>query len=245
MREIELLAALILATAYIIGCNVDAVRFKHRRRWISAAAGVSLAYIFVHVIPELSDSQAAYLESVGGRGLIFVETRVYLAALAGFVLFYGLDSMVFSMRTPEHLDDRSHHNEITIYWIHIIGFAVYSVMVGYLLVDWARGFQALILYTVALAFHLLVVDHSLRSEYTSKYDRSGRWILAGAVLAGWVIGAFAPLSAAHLAVLVGFISGGVVFNSLKDELPKSGEGSFVPFALAAIVYSLLLVISEE
>jgi uncharacterized protein YqgC (DUF456 family) len=246
MRELgSLIAAVILALAYTLGSKVNAVHIRHRRRWISIAAGASVAYVFIHVFPELSESQTVLLEVVKERGLLFAETRVYLAALIGFILFYGLDSMVFHTRTPEHSKNQLHHNQSIIYWIHIIGFAVYNAIVGYLLVDWARGIQALVLYAATLSFHLLVVDHSLSKEYGTPYDRSGRWMLAGAILVGWLIGFFAPLDPANLAILVGFISGAVVLNSVKDEFPESGQGKFIPFTLAAVVYALLLLLSER
>jgi hypothetical protein len=115
-------------------------------------------------------------------------------------------------------------------------------IVGYLLVDWTKGSLSLVLYTVAFSLHLLVVDHSLREEYGVLYDRSGRWLLALSVLMGWLIGVLIRLDPTNLAILVGFTSGGVVMNSIKDELPKSGEGRFIPFFIGALVYSILLSI---
>ncbi len=102
----------------------------------------------------------------------------------------------------------------------------------------------LVLYTVALTRHFLVIDHALREEYGPPYDRSGRWLLAASVVLGWVVGVFAPVQPALLSLLVGLISGGVVINSIKDELPKSGKGRFAPFAAAAVGYSLLLLLSQ-
>lgn len=238
----SLLAAFVLSLAYILGKKVDAVHVAHRRRWISIAAGVSVAYVFVHVLPELSETQAMLLEAVQEQRLLFTEVQVYLAVLIGFILFYGIDSVVVFTRTPEHLVEQTHRREDTVYWVHLAGFAVYSAMVSYLIVDWTRGFMSLILYTAALALHLLVVDHSLRTEYGARYNVQGRWLLAGSLLTGWLIGVFAPLQPAPLAAFVGFISGGVVINSLKDELPQSGVGRFIPFAFGALTYSLLLLV---
>lgn len=41
--------------------------------------------------------------------------------------------------------------------------------------------------------------------------------------------------------IMGFIAGGVVVNSLKEELPEKGEGRVFPFVLGAFGYAALLL----
>ena len=239
-----LLAALLLAGIYAFGERLHLGRIGSRRAWVSAAAGVAVAYVFIDVLPELSERQTAFLEQVTGRGLAAPEYRGYLAALLGFVLFYGLEKMALASRT-EALDLGHEHGESSrVYRIQVAGFAAYSALIGYLLVERAeQGLLSLSLYSVAMALHFLVTDHALIHEHGQPYLTSGRWVLALAVLLGWAIGVLAPLSVSVMVVLFGFIAGGVVINSVKGELPEEGEGRFWPFALGAGGYALLLMLS--
>jgi hypothetical protein len=65
------------------------------------------------------------------------------------------------------------------FWLRIAAFALYSSFIAYLLVDnsW-NDVQSLLLYSLAMAFHLLLVDHSLAEQGHKLYESRGRWILA-------------------------------------------------------------------
>lgn len=241
MRYVSLIAAVVLSLAFVFGIRIRIDQFAHRRRWISTIAGASIAYVFVYIFPELGENQAIFTRVTEG-GLLSSEVEVYLAALIGFVLFYGLDTLAFTSRTPEHSIDASHSNENLIYGAHIGAIALDIALISYLLVEWNRSLHSLVFYSIAMFFHFIVIDHSLRLEYKTRYDRQGRWILAIAVLVGWVCGAFLPLPEPTVAILVGFVAGGVAIYGLKDELPKAGDGRFIPFALGAAVFSFLLLV---
>jgi hypothetical protein len=89
LKPASLFAALVLAAVHILGPR--ALPFERRvpRRTLSVAAGVSLAYIFLDVLPGLAVRDRALVESAGP--LRFIEQRIYVVALAGFVFLYSLD----------------------------------------------------------------------------------------------------------------------------------------------------------
>ena len=90
------------------------------------------------------------------------------------------------------------------------------------------------------------MNHSLYREHGADYTRVGRFILAGAVLAGWasaVLIAAIPIPA--LVTGLGVVSGGVVMNSMIMELPSEREGRFWPFALGATAYTALLLVGPS
>ncbi len=49
----SLVTALGLAAVYVLGPRIRPVNTKHSRRWLSLAAGASVAYVFVDILPEL------------------------------------------------------------------------------------------------------------------------------------------------------------------------------------------------
>ena len=234
-------AALVLAAVYALGRRLRAVEVPHRRRWVSAASGVSVAYVFVDLLPELAARQQAFVKAAG-VDLLFAEQRIYVVALAGFVVLYGLEHMVLASRGRRPASAEGEPGD-PVYRLHVAGFAVYSALIGDLLVERAAsGRLALFLYSLAMALHFLVVDHSLRHEHGATYDRRGRWVLAASVLAGWLVGMAVRVPEALLARVFAFVAGGVVITSATAELPGERQGRFAPFALGAAVYAILLLV---
>jgi hypothetical protein len=213
-----------------------------RRRWVSVAAGVSVAYVFVDVLPELGAQHRTFREAAG-EGLLFAEQRIYVLALLSFVVLYGLEHMVLASRERRR-EGAAAGVADPVYWLHLGGFAAYSALIGYLLVERAeRGPLPLAVYGLAMALHFMIVDHSLREEHGRIYDRGGHWVLAASVLVGWMAGAATPLSEVVFARLFAVLAGGVVITSLKAELPGEREGRFWPFCLGAAAYAVLLFLA--
>jgi hypothetical protein len=239
----SLVAAAALAAAYIFGGKFEAEFRSHRRGWLSAAGGVATAYVFVHLLPELYELQAVFTKATSGANLPFPERRVYISALVGFVVMYGLDHLVSQTRDARRINGENAQKGGTVYWCHLGGFAVFSSLVSYLMVNEGNlGPLYLTLYVCAMSFHFLAICHSLRVEHGALYDRSGKWVLAAGVLAGWAMGSVGFLPEAFVATLMGFVGGGVVINSLIMELPKEKEGRFWPFFAGAIGYGLIVLL---
>ncbi len=211
-----------------------------RSVWLSAAGGVSVAYVFVHLLPELAEGQEAVAEAVSGP-LVAVERHVYLVALAGLACFYGIEWA--SRRSREGRRARG-DDDLTapgVLWLSIGSFGIYNLLIGYLVVHGRDDNRALILFTAAMAVHFLTTDAGLIRHHGHAFRRTGRWILVAALVAGWVVGRLTGIGDAALAVLVAFIAGGVVLNVLKEEVPGERQARFVPFAAGAALYAALLL----
>jgi hypothetical protein len=207
----------------------------HRRR-ISIAAGVSVATIFVDILPQVSENQARFSANGHLAAALFPEQAVYLAALFGFVLFFGIQYM--SVAVPAEKEKPG----AVFYGLQIAAFATYYSLISYLMVHsiW-KGVPALLIYAFAMAFHLLLVDYSLAEKRPQLYATRGRWVLAIAVIAGWSIGVVTSIPDQWLARITGFVAGGVIMNSLVVELPEGRGGRFWFFASSAAIYALVLI----
>ena len=238
-----LICALVLAAVHLQSGQLRFLEGIPRSRWLSAFAGVSVAYVFVHLLPELARGQQA-IEGEGTEGrkagpiLDFLEHHVYLAALVGLAVFYGVEKHSLASRRGRSGEDRTSDDA---FWLSIGSFAVYNAIVGYLLL---RGeleeLSALVLYTVALAVHFVINDFGLREHHKEAYERTGRWVIAAAVLVGWVLGVATEISERALALILAFIAGGVILNVLKEELPGERRAHFLPLVAGAALYTVLL-----
>ena len=57
-----------------------------------------------------------------------------------------------------------------------------------------------------------------------------------------MVGLFFGVSEAAIAVLFGFLAGGVIMNVLKEELPEDRESRFWALALGAAAYAVILLV---
>jgi hypothetical protein len=123
----------------------------------------------------------------------------------------------------------------------LVGKAAYTTLIGYLFFHrLAAGLEDLLLFFVAMALHFVVNDHVLREHHKDAYLRKGRWVLAAAVVLGWV-GLLTEIPKVAIAVLTAFLAGGVIMNVLKEELPEERESRFWAFALGAAFYTVILL----
>ncbi|MFZ0389509.1 MAG: hypothetical protein WAN36_03545 [Calditrichia bacterium] len=243
MLSIQIIVILVFVLIHIFAGKL---RFLHgipRSRWLSTAGGISVAYVFIHVLPELGRAQ----ERLGEQfpALTFIEHHAYLVALLGLAVFYGLERMVKSSKAGEHSGAEKGETPVGtgIFWIHIISFSFYNSLIGYLLVHREeQDLRGLLFFSIAMALHFLITDYGLREDHQKTYRRVARWILAAAIICGWGLGLAVKVGEAFTAILFAFLAGGVILNVLKEELPAERQSRFFPFASGAALYAVLLLL---
>ena len=244
-----LLVAAAFAAVHLFAGRLRFISLLPRSRYLSAAGGVGVAYVFVHLLPELAE----YQEHVGGHfedgsPLARVEVHVYLLALVGLIAFYGLDRL--AVRTRRGGDggdgDGDAHPEAGVFWLHVATFALYNGLIGYLLLHREpadAGTRGLVVYAVAIGLHFVTNDFGLHQHFPARYRRVGRFVLAAAVLLGWLVGYLGPSPDPLLVgALFGLLAGGIVLNTLKEELPEERDSSFWAFLLGSLAFGGLLLL---
>lgn len=260
----EALATSLLATAVLAGVfvlpwprNVMDEGTPGYRGLVSFAAGIAVAYVFIDLIPEFSGLGDELLEEEP-LPLPFPEYVVYMAALLGFMLFYGLERLV-RWQGPKERREREggeplssqelkelaeEQDERVDYQIKVWGMAAYAGFVLYLMTAAIRdgSREGLAVYVLAMLFHFIGVRHGLRYEFPDAYMSRGRWILAGVAVAGAVLGLSFDLSLAAEALLLGVLGGMVIMNTTVMELPSENQGRFGMFVLGGVLYAALLMV---
>lgn len=85
------------ASLHVLGQQLRFLDRVPRSRLLSAAEGVSVAYVFVHLLPELAEAQATVAGRVTGP-LAVLNEHVYLMVLLGLVVFYALERQAVRSR---------------------------------------------------------------------------------------------------------------------------------------------------
>jgi hypothetical protein len=231
-------AEILFASVFIAGHRFHPFSswIPDRRTIISFGAGMSSAYVFVHVMPELHGVRGAFVSSVSSP-LPFEGMIIYFFALLGFLVFYGLDHLRTRFSTTD-----GPQNSTMGFRLHLGGFAIYIWLISYLLVNKIEdNHYSITLYVIAMTFHFLTVNFSLQEEYAAQYNGTGRFVLAAISVFGWAVGLLITLPSYVLAALMAFVSGGIIMNSSLMELPSEKDGRFWPFLAGGIFYGLILL----
>jgi hypothetical protein len=251
VERTELFAGVAAAALSAVHLGAGHLRFLGGvpRRWLlSAFSGVSIAYVAVHLLPEVAAGQEVLGAATDGGALRDLERHAWLLLLAGLVSFYALELVTRRARgeTVDGDDDGARPERTTagIYSLSIGSFAAYNVLVGYLLPERAGDGGALALFTLALGVHFVVNDFGLQDHHRDRYEHLGRWILATAVLVGWGLRLVGHVPTEVRAAMVAFLAGGIVLNVLKEELPEPRRSRIAPLVGGALAYSALLLIAE-
>jgi hypothetical protein len=239
MLILSLLLAIALALVHVSASSWKFLEMIPRRRWRSVAGGVSIAYLFLEIFPELSHSQET-LQRVNIPALEYLEDHVYLLSFVGLTLFYGLESLALRSRALNRKVIGEDLTSFEIFGLHIFSFAIYNALLGYLLEEMQPRLISYVLFFIAFALHFMVNDHSLREHHKRLYDKYGRWILASAIVTGAVLGQTLAVHEATIAAVRSLVAGAIILNILKEELPEERESCFWSFMIGAIVYGVLI-----
>ncbi len=229
------------------------------RRVVSISGGAAVAYVFVHLLPELNAAKETFVGATATLGLPFPELRVYGAALLGFMLFYGLEHLVTwsslrAARTKVQVGVGAGAGEIVLsadedategfHTRVLIGsYALYAFVIAYGMAHTMEaGGGQLALFAIAMGLHFVGVVHGLRRECRRLYDTWGRRLLAAAALAGWAVALLWPLGQGAATTLLGFVAGSVIMNTVTLELPGRKDGRFFAFLAGGISYSAVLLL---
>ena len=233
---------LFLGLVHIVAGQWHWIERVPERQWLSFGAGISIAYVFVEVLPKLSYGQAT-LAGTAGKLSQALGQEVYLFALVGLVTFYSLEVFAKRSRVANRGQTGEDCTSPGAFWVHTSSFALYNALLGYLLREAEhQGLLNCTLLFFALMLHFTVNSHALRSHHKALYNRFGRWLLALAVVGGYVVGTLYMLDKASIAILWAFVAGGLILNVIKDELPQHRETSLGAFLTGMSGYAALLVI---
>lgn len=199
-----------------------------RLRWLSFSGGLAVAYVFVYVLPSLHREQQQLKDYAS---TFTMASELYFVGLLGLLLFYGVENAVSAAQ------EKGKAKNGGFFWLQIGFFTVYNMLIAYIVViSYVKGVQALF-YGTAIGLHFIAVAHDLWRKSPERYNKVGRYVLASGIFVGWGIGMMVNLSSIVQSLIFAFISGAMILNVLKNELPKERDAHFPTFALAIVSYT--------
>ncbi len=214
------------------------------RRIVSFSVGMAVAYVFVHLLPELAAATTEFVELDAARELPFPHLRIYGAALLGFMIFYGLVNMVrWTRLTGAKAEEREETVRLKIL---TASYALYVFVVCYAMAhEMQAGGGQLALYALAMGLHFVGFAYSLRRDSSKIYAQWGRHLLAAAALLGWAGALLLPLPESYAYTLLGFVAGVLIMDTVTSELAGQAEGRFFAFLTGGVAYTLILLFVDS
>lgn len=209
------------------------------RGFVSFAGGVAVAYVFLHMMPDLVE----YNKPIG-RFLLsnywltpFTELLIYIVALFGFLIYYGLEILAERYR-------RAGQNDVLVYELHLSMFCLYNFLITYTMALRAQGsLTATILFTLAMALHFVLTDRKFSRFYPERFNHLGRFILISSLFIGWVFAViFDPVNILVAAFMLAFLAGSVLLNVFREEFPAAGVTSYFWFSFGALLITFILLL---
>ena len=216
------------------------------RRVVSFSVGMAVAYVFVHLLPELATTTAELIELDEARELPFPQladlrrcpARIHALLRAREHGELGArDRGRARRRSGEELEETVHLKILT------ASYALYVFVVCYVMAHEIRsGSGELALYAFAMGLHFLGFAYGLRRDNSRTYLRWGRHVLAAAALLGWATALLLPLPESFAYTLLGFVAGVLIMDTVTSELAGQAEGRFFAFLTGGIVYTFILLL---
>jgi hypothetical protein len=125
----------------------------------------------------------------------------------------------------------------------MVGYALYSLLIGYLLVR--REDESLLtlgLYVFAIGLHLFMVDGELAEQFEHRYQSGSRAVLASCVVLGWALGIADAFTDSFTSRLFAFLAGGLLITSVHAEVRAEQGTRFWWFVGGAAAYGILLML---
>jgi hypothetical protein len=238
-------AAFLFIGIFLYGERVHVLRLitDNHRNIESVTTGMSIAYVFMHMMPELHEASETIAKSES-ISTPFDGMLIYYFALIGFLAFLGIERLRSRLSETEdaHIDSSGEVKFSNAFLIHMAGLVIYVGLMSYLLVRTTdSSITNIALFAFAFGGHFLVIAHDLIEEHGEVYRRYGRWALAIGVLLGWLTGVLTILPENGLAMLTAFIAGAVIMTNTMMEVPANKDGRYTWFAAGSLIYGLLML----
>jgi len=228
----------ILALIHLVAYKLESLPLA-KEKCLSFGGGVAVAFVFIHLLPILYDWQNE-LEFQNYILAAIQDEFIWVVILAGLLFFYASEKAIYYYKVKREPEKQAVSDGL--YFGHLGIFSLNNVLFGYLFFqDNMSGLLRPLIF-VAVAFHFITNDYAMQQHHEKDYIYSGRWVMAGAVVLGGIIGSLYEMPEIYLASVFAFLGGGVIINTLKEEMHEGKENHLGAFMVGAVLFSVVLLL---
>lgn len=211
------LIPLSLAVAHYIGLKYDIRSKRNIQTFRSFAAGFSIGYVFLFLLPEVFRIREA------------AQHETLYIVLLGFMFFHFTHKYIYKVRGDS---DKA----LLLDEIHLLTAALYFFLIAFLLVettivDTAKG----LIITILLTVHTVLVDLSHTSLTTTHKVKYKLPIIITATFLGGLLPMFGLTNPTITTFLFSLTAGAIMYISIREEIPDEKQSNLSLFILGALL----------
>lgn len=240
----SLIAILVLAVVHLFVSELTRLPQHVRTVLLAAAAGASLSYVLLRILPKLAEKQDALLASAetGLRG--FLEHHAYIVAMIGILVYYGISNVAARSASRQIAGVEEHWRGALL--ATAVAYTSYSLLIAYLIVNRLHfGLFSLSLITVGMATLFVGTDYSLFKKSPRAYESWMKWLLSAGLLSGWVLGVLVVVSANILTLWYALLAGLMLVSTIREKMSLDGVGAYRSFLAGVIMFTGAVLLLEH
>lgn len=237
---VALVITLALMVSHYLSPLISKIPGAGERRITSFAGGFAVAYVFLHMLPELVEGNAAIGEALKEVVPLtpLLDLGIFLLALFGFTVYYGLELLA------QKSAQQGGQATMRVYHLHLFMYCLYNFMITYTMpLRVQTGVFYAVIFTVAMGLHFILSDRNFNRHFHEQFSLGGRLLLLASLAAGWLVTALTePINVVLVSLMIAFLSGSILYNVFKEELPEGANSSYLWFTVGMGLVTALLVI---
>jgi len=212
--------ALILSIADFLTEGLFSKPSTNKMKFISFSAGVSIAYIFLILLPEVYS------------GAIAINRLLFLTVLFGFAAFHIVEKFIRQNFAGPQL--RKEHR-----LVHSVYSFVYFFVVGFILVKLSESnVVSSVLLFIPILFHI-IIDSLPRRTTKNHYIRI---LSASSAFLGAITATFIEVGRVGNVILFGIVGGALLYTVVRESLPRKHEGKPMYFITGLLLSTMLILL---
>jgi uncharacterized membrane protein len=223
----ELIFGIIIGLTQFFNERILSSLRKVRIDLISFAAGLSSAYLFLLLLPEVY------------QGSLILKEYTYLILFIGFISIHISEKYIY-----KHVNKKKIKDEVRA--VHHTTFFFYHFIIGIILVTFFKqSFREGLLFFIPVWFHTTISSAALTELHKKIKEKSiTKVALSLSAILGMIIALLTMIPTAVYYALLALITGSLTYIIVKDLTPKGEEGNLNMFIFGVISYSLIIIITR-
>ena len=226
---LSFLLSVVLSLTNFLSDKFSMDKSRYKPYFISLVAGISVTYIFLHLLPNLYSGVSVFSRSL----FVFV--------LVGFVAFHVVEKFIYKYVGEGKISEDLKLNHSV--WLLIYDISIGIVLVNFFKISAVEGF----LFFIPVWFHSALSNLSIHKisglnfrERADLKNKALKLFLSGGALYGATVALVYGVSLKISFVLTGLVAGILLYVVIREMIPKEKEGRPLFFILGVVLYSLLI-----
>jgi hypothetical protein len=244
---LAVISAFVFSIINLFSFRIRSYAGINKHRLLSLFSGITAAFVFLDLLPSLQQSNQNLAILINSEAVIVYEDAIFLVVFFGFLLFFSLECIAIGrLKRAKGASDKKQSDNTTVYFVHYASSIFLQFIISFsLLFEYQYSIVGGVLFTFAVSLHLVASDNALEETYPKLHGSNGRYFATIIPLLGVILSLVFPERMLEVSVLLAFVSGAILYQSIRSEIPTVNQKSSLALFLAgALFYAAILIIYE-